>query len=190
MCHGGRNEAHYDCASIDAHKECATVIPPKRTPTRAEESKLWAKTIEQISIAGMENHVLRKHKSGGPIGLAVTGDIADCYLIQWDKKFIHKLKTLGIDLIFYKRFKDDITILVGSMEKGSKFEGGKIIIDDDKKKTDHNRSEDEITLEIIVDIAESVDGIIKFTYDLPKNHSSSKMPVLDVAANINKEENN
>ena len=45
-------------------------------------------------------------------------------------------------------------------------------------------------MEIIVDVAQSVDGIIKFTYDLPRNHSSSKMPVLDVEANINNEENN
>ena len=57
----GGDDAHYDCANVDAHKECAKeedtaekpsnqkddndVIPPKRTPTKAEESKLWAKTI-------------------------------------------------------------------------------------------------------------------------------------------------
>ena len=87
---------------------------------------MLAKTVQMMALLGMENHVykfantLRKQKSGGPIGLALTGDIADCYLIEWDKNFIKKLKSLGIETIFYKRFKDDITIMVEAIEKGNK----------------------------------------------------------------------
>ena len=93
-----------------------------------------------MCIAGMENHEhkfankLYKQKSGGPIGLALTGDIAEYYLIEWDKKFIRKLKYLNINLIFYKRFKDDITIITEVLEQGSRFEDGKVIIDTEKKK--------------------------------------------------------
>ena len=172
------------------------VIPPSRLPTKTEEDKLFAKTIEIMSIAGMDNHVykfankLYKQKSGGPIGLALTGDIADCYLIQWDKKFIRKLKYLNINLIFYKRFKDDITIITEDLEHGSRFEDEKVIIDIEKKITDEKRSDEDITMEGIVDIAESVDNIIKFTYDVPRNHTNDKFPVLDVEVNINKNENN
>ena len=49
---------------------------------------------------------------------------------------------------------------------------------------------EEITMEVIVNIAESVDNIIKFTYDVPRNHTNDKFPVLDVEININKKENN
>ena len=102
---------------------------------------------------------LENKKSGGPIGLALTGDIADCYLIQWDKNFIRKMKTLGIDLKLYKRFKDDIFIIAEVMEKGSKFEGESIVLDMAKKETDYSRKDEDITMEIVVDVAESVDGM-------------------------------
>ena len=97
------------------------------------------KMIEIMAVLGIENHVyrlenvIRKQRSGGPIGLSLTGDIADCYLIGLDIKFIGKLKSLGIDLILYERFKDDITLIVECIEKGSKYENGVIAVDLEKK---------------------------------------------------------
>ena len=206
------NKAHNECAENKrvandvthvnddgkkrkAHKECV-VIPPVRSPNEVEKRKMIGKMIEIMAVVGMENHVykfeniIRKQKSGGPIGLSLTGDIADCYLIGWDKKFIKKLKSLGIDLILYERFKDDITIIAGCLEKGSKLENGEIVIDMEKKKIDEDRIEEHVTMEVIVERAQSIDGIIKFTYDIPENYKSKKLPVLDVNVNVNKKEEN
>ena len=97
---------------------------------------------------------------------------------------------MGIETISYKRFKDDITIMVEAIEKGTKLEEGKLVIDMEKQKTDENRSHDEVTMEVIVDIAESVDGIIKFSFDIPNNHKSGKLPVLDVEVNVNENKQN
>ena len=50
----------------------------------------------------MDNHVylfesqMRVQKQGGPIGLKLTGEIADCLMIDWDKKLIAKLKSFKI----------------------------------------------------------------------------------------------
>ena len=71
---------------------------------------------------------MRKQKSGGPIGLALTGDLADCYLIEWDKKFINKMKSLGLELILYERFKDDITLIAEIIEGGFLLEKEKILL--------------------------------------------------------------
>ena len=183
-------------AAKDNKKSQATIIiTPKRVPDKIEERKMIGKVIEIMAIVGMENHVykfgniIRKQKSGGPIGLALTGDIADCYLIGWDKKFIQKTKSLGIDLIFYKRFKDDIFIIAEVLEKGSRLEEGNVMVDMDKKKADLNRDDEDVTMEVVVDIAESIDGMIKFTYEIPDN-KSGKLAVLDVTVNINKTESN
>ena len=128
---GTRNEAHKECADDErvtkdvtpvcddgkgtkAHKESArkeapTIISPVRNPNDLEKRKMVGKIIEIMALAGMENHVykfeniIRRQTSGGPIGLSLTGDIADCYLIGWDKKFKEKLKILGINEILYDR---------------------------------------------------------------------------------------
>ena len=58
-----------------------------------------------------------------------------------------------------------------------------------KKETDSNRKDEDITMEVIVDISESLDGIIQFTYEIPDS-KSGKLAVLDVAVNVNKAKNN
>ena len=111
-------------------------------------------------------------------------------MVEWDKQFPEKLKSIGINLIIYFRFKDDITIITQSLEKGTKWKEGKLVIDLNKKKVDMEKSNEEVTMEVIRNVAESVDGMIKFTFDIPDNHENGKLPILDVQVKINKNEMN
>ena len=45
-------------------------------------------------------------------------------------------------------------------------------------------------MEIIREIADSVDGMIKFTVDFPANHEDKKLAILDINASINTEKQN
>ena len=81
------------------------------------------------SYLPLENKV-RIQKHGGPIGLKLTGEIADCLMIDWDKQLLAKLKSLKIISDVYTRFKDDIE----SLEKGSMLVENKIVVDKNKKK--------------------------------------------------------
>ena len=90
------------------------------------------------------------------------------------------MKSLGLELLLYERYKDDITLIAEVIEGGSKLENEKIIVDEDKKVADTNKNEDDITMEVILDVAESVDGMIKFSYDVPSKHKNCKLAVLDV----------
>ena len=91
----------------------------------------------------MDNHLyqfnneVRIQTKGGPIGLKLTGEIADCVMIDWDKILLTELKKVGVDPEVYTRFKDDIQIVSEAMEKGSKIVGGKVEIDEGKKEVDN-----------------------------------------------------
>ena len=50
----------------------------------------------------------------------MTGEIAYCYMIKWDTLYLNKLKSLGIENEVYERFKDDITVVVESIEPDTK----------------------------------------------------------------------
>ena len=58
----------------------------------------------------MKNHVyrfdscIRKQKSGGPIGLELTGNIAQVFMIWWDRVLKLRLHNLGIVVYMYKRY--------------------------------------------------------------------------------------
>ena len=172
-----------------AHKE--KFNQPVRKPTKDEERKMLGKAIEIMIKTGMKNHVYKFHnkiriqKKGGPIGLALTGEVADCWMLNWDKKFLEKLKSVGIESLMYSRLKDDILIITESLEKGTKFEDDKLVFDASKRMEDANKSDEKITMEVIRDIAGSVDSMISFTYDIPGNYSDGKMPALDLTISIN-----
>ena len=69
----------------------------------------------------MENHIYRFHnklrirKTGDPIGLALIGEVTDCFMLKWDVKFLDRLET-----IVYSSLKDDLLIAIEALEKGTK----------------------------------------------------------------------
>ena len=157
---------------------------------------MLGKAIEIMMKTGMENQVYRFHnkiriqKKGGPIGLALTGEVADCYMLNWDRKFLEKLKTIGIKPLVYSRLKDDILIALEPLEKGTKYMEGKLINDAEKKVEDEHKSDTKMTMEVLKDVAEAVDPMLKFTIDTPCNYSEGKMPALDIKVNVNEEQHN
>ena len=72
--------------------------------------------------------------------MALTGEIADYYLVNWDKKLKRKLEAAGIDLMMYERYKDDITVIGEELEAGSRLVEDKITIDLEKKVEDSEKS--------------------------------------------------
>ena len=106
------------------------------------------------------------------------------------QEIFRKLKSVGINLLIYLRFKDDITLVTKGLARGTIWREGKLIVDLQKKKEDSDKSIELLTMEVIKDIAQSVDEMIKFTIDIPENHKNGKMPILDVQVKINREAEN
>ena len=170
-------------------------MKPIRNPTTKEQRTLFGKALEIMLITCMDNHVylfdntVRIQKQGGPIGLKLTGEIADCLMIDWDKKLLVELKEYRMIPEVYTRFKDDIEIVVQSLEHGSRLEGGQIVVDENKKQEDENKSDSILTMEIVQKIANSINPMIKLTIETPCNFQNKKLPVLDVEVRINELEN-
>ena len=122
--------------------------------------------------------------------MGLTGEVADCTMIKWDKQFLQKCKEVGVCITMYSRFKDDTFISALEVEGGSTFVDGKIVVDMEKKIQDEGKSEDEITMDIVRQVAESVDPNIKFEVDVPSFHEDKKIAVLDLKIGLNEEKEN
>ena len=187
---GHDTHAHDDDNPKETHK--TKFYTPIRKPTKIEERKMIGKSVEILIISCMTNHVykfsnkIRMQSEGGPIGLALTGEIADCFMIKWDKKFLHKCRSIGINITMYSRFKDDIFVSASSLEKGTKLVNEKLVVDDVKKIEDENKCDDDITMEIVRQVAELVNPMIQFTIDVPSYHEGGKIAVLDLEIKVNK----
>ena len=104
---------------------------------------------------------------------------------RWDVKFLKMLRKLGITVMMYKRYVDDIVIIVKMIRKGVKFDKKKKILtfDDVSDEEDESESRQEAekrTFEILRQIADSIDKDIQFEEDICSNHDSEMIPVLDL----------
>ena len=122
--------------------------------------------------------------------MKLTGEIADCVMIDWDKKLKRLLEELEICPLLYSRFKDDIALALERIMKGSKLVDGKLVIDDQKQKEDENKTDEKVTMEIIQEIANGIDPMIKVTIDTPCNYDDRQLPILDVKVRVNQEVEN
>ena len=98
----------------------------------------------------MDNHLYqfngqgRIQSKGGSIGLKLTGEIADCMMIDWDKKLLTELEKLDLVPEIYSRFKDDITIVQEALGNGSLVKDVQISLDENKKELDENKIDDKV----------------------------------------------
>ena len=63
---------------------------------------------------------------------------------------------------------------------------GNLVVDDEKKIEDESKCDDDITMEIIRQVAELVNPMIQFTIDVPSYHEGEKIAVLDLEIKLNK----
>ena len=149
-----------------------------------------------LIVVTLKNHVyqfknqVRVQKNGGPIGLKLTGEVADCIMVEWDTKLLNELKKVDIEPFVYTRFKDDINVITESVEKGTKLVDGKLVIDEQKIKDDEEKTDSRVTMDIIVKIANTIDPMIQLTTETPCNFKNGMLPILDVKVCVNKEEGN
>ena len=67
---------------------------------------LLGEAVETI----MGNHLYRfdgkvyRQVEGGPIGLELTGVVADLVMLWCDNKFLKKEESAGLDVLLYKRY--------------------------------------------------------------------------------------
>ena len=88
----------------------------------------------------------------------------------WDKEFLKKLREIGIDPILYKRYVDDIVIIVMEIR-------GEAVEEEEEEGT-----ADERTIEKIREVGESINRSIILTKEVPSEKEDKKLPVLDLKA--------
>ena len=112
-------------------------------------------------------------------GLDLVNDVSDLYRIWWDGEFCSVLDKLAIMMDINVRFKDDVNLLTDIIPWEFEYSNGEI-----RKKENisnvENVSAEEHTIRILSQIANDVDPVIQFTFDVPEKHQDKKLPVLDL----------
>jgi hypothetical protein len=135
----------------------------------------------------MSNHFYKiggkmyKQTAGGSIGSTLTGETSRVYMLDWDSIFLSKVKKLLIVIDLYKRYVDDITIVMSSIKKGWRFNPNTDTMEHSEDLANSDNDSDEVrTFKILQSIANSISPEIQLTVDTPENHKNKRLPVLDL----------
>ena len=83
-----------------------------------ETRRMWREAVGVMVAQVMKNHCFKfrgklyRQEEGGSIGLDLTGVIAEVYMSWWDKQLVAILHEDRIFMIFYKRYVDDINLVL------------------------------------------------------------------------------
>ena len=139
-------------------------------PSREEMKRMFCKAVRIMIERTMKLHdyvydgrIIRQ-REGGSIGLDLTGVVADIYMGHWDQRYREKLSNQNIICKLYKRYKDDINLVVQDLNE---------------ERTDRKEKERSI-LSRCMKLADSIHPSIKVTGDAPSNYKDNKLPILDL----------
>ena len=162
------------------------IMPDLSILTEKEERKLFTIALKIALERIMKNHIyefdgkLYRQVSGGAIGLELTGEVAKIYMSWWDRQFLGKLQELSITLILYKRYVDDINNSVRYPGDGCMIRDGNLVIDDVKAEIDKNKNRDEVTMDLLKEIGNTIHNSIQLTNDYPSKNTDERLPTLDL----------
>ena len=77
----------------------------------------------------------------------------------------------------YKRYVDDINVIVGVVEPGAKIAG---TTDKESKAQDSHRNKDEMCMELLREVGNRIHKSIQIEVDYPSRHGDNLMPILDL----------
>ena len=159
-------------ANISQERRKTIWKPPKSTKPEQEALKsMLCKALEVGIKKVMETHVykfdrqIRKQENGGAIGLEMTGELAGVFMMWWDRRMKEKLSEEGVSVQLYKRYVDDINIVL---------------------KTKKSEDEKE-TLEKVKSIGDRIHSSIQLEADYPAKYEDRKVPILDLKVWVNED---
>ena len=150
-------------------------IEPESEPDEDTTKKMLSIALKIAILFIMKNHIysingtLKKQSQGGPIGLELTGDIAQICMVWWDKELKRRLYENNIILLVYKRYVDDINFIIDKLKQ---------IIENRNEEERHK--EDIEIMDKIRQIANGIHRSIEVETDTPAMHDDKKQPILDL----------
>ena len=169
---------------------------PRRVPTEEERRKMLGIMVEFAINMCMEHHFymhkgkVKRQGGGAGIGLRLSEALGRAFGLHWDDELLKKLERLDWKPKMLKRYVDDLDTVVIGVKPGTRYNitEDKLEVVEDQIETDLEKEEDEITMKVFGEIANSVEPNIEVEIDYPSRYEDKMMPILDMKMTINEEE--
>ena len=100
--------------------------------------------------------------------------------IRDSQRFREKLVELVVKVVMYKRYIDDQNLVVEAICRVVRFNKEEGRMEQVEGGAEEEVADDRRTFEMLREIADTIDPIIQLTVDYPSNHTSGRVPILDL----------
>ena len=165
-------------------------MQPVRAPERAEKMKMIGCLMKVAINLVMTNHfysfdnVIRKQSRGGAIGNKLTERLGKILMKRHCRKYVSLLARLGLEAELLKCYVDDTTDVCVAIDPGVRFEDGELVKKDELVEDDMNVADDERTLNVLREVANSIFQCVQFTVEYPSKNENGKVPILDLEVTV------
>ena len=87
---------------------------------------------------------------------------------------------MGVTLKLYKRYVDDLNLVVVPVPRGTKYCEGRVVIESSQSTDFETEKPDERTMKLLLNIANDIHPSIQFEIDYPSKNIDHKVPILDL----------
>ena len=161
-------------------------LPPAEEHDEVTIRRMFTEAMKIVLLFIMQNHMytfdnkIKLQSRGGPIGLELTGVLAQLLMVWWDRQFVKKVEDNGLKLRVYKRYVDDINVIMNTPSSGLRFVDGRVIQDEWVAELEKDVEADRRCMLLVQSIGNSIHSSIELEVDYPSQHGDRKLPILDL----------
>ena len=111
-------------------------------------------------------------------------------MVWWDRQFKIRMDENGLGLRMYKRYVDDINVIVNATRPGLKFveSVGRVVLDESVVEQERAVKADKRCMTLVQKIGNSIHPSIELEVDFPSKHDDDKLPILDLKKSLGGDE--
>ena len=149
------------------------------------KKRMVAEALRIVLVTVLRSHTyefagqIKRQSRGGPIGMELTGVVAQVFMVWWDRQFKERLRRINKQLKIHERYVDDSNVVTKGVEKGTRYDGEKLVVSEETFHEDEGIPADKRTMLLLQQIASYIHPSIRLTTDYPSNNADGKVPMLD-----------
>ena len=121
-----------------------------------------------------------KHVAGGPIGLCLMSLMVIVVMDTWALAFLSKLDTASAKIWALMKYVDDVNMMIDMLDLGVEWVEEKLEKVEPSSKPVGVISRERHTMSVIKQAVDSILHWLSFMADLPEDHASGMVPMLDL----------
>ena len=162
------------------------VFPDTEDMDATIKRKLLTEALRIVLLTLLRTHTyefagsLKLQKEGGPIGMEITGVVAQVFMVWWDRQLTERMNQINFKLKMHQRYVDDTNVVAKQTAIGARYDGERLVINETTIAEDEAVPPDKRTMQLLQKVASYIHPSIRLTIDYPSKHANGKVPMLDL----------